>query len=114
MARNERTLRDYALPNLDMFRGTMTNDLSQHLKRFAGTRIDHDMRQIRRKNPTKVLPHQKNGPTNKGNFNVQIIRRRKPSRNMGYPHHRSLEWLRLQTFYNGLDMHSRPRLNGAG
>ncbi|KAA3487059.1 Integrase-like protein [Gossypium australe] len=34
MAREERTLRNYALPNLDMIQGTMTEDPNQHLKRF--------------------------------------------------------------------------------
>ncbi|KAA3486757.1 Integrase-like protein [Gossypium australe] len=34
MARNERTIKDYALPSLDMFRGTMIEDPSQHLNQF--------------------------------------------------------------------------------
>ncbi|KAA3470881.1 acidic leucine-rich nuclear phosphoprotein 32 family member B-like [Gossypium australe] len=159
MARNERTQREYVLPNLDMvqesitrpdimannfeinprvhnnyqFRRTMMEDSSQHLKQFLQLcntfiyngvincvvllqlfpfslidnvfswldLIDHDMERTHRKIHAKVLPHQQNGPAKKGNLDVHIK----------CPCHGLTEWLRLQTFYNGLDVHSRSRLN---
>ncbi|KAA3472818.1 retrotransposon gag protein [Gossypium australe] len=154
MARNERTLREYALPNLDMVQGSIMrpvitannfeikpaiiqliqNAVLRNSERgseltfkmvpptlLASTRIYHDMGRTCRKIPTKVLLHQQNGLAKKGNFDVQAVRRRKHSRNIEafqdadseVPTPQKPEWLRLQTFYSELDVHSRSGLDGA-
>ncbi|KAA3483040.1 RING-H2 finger protein ATL63 [Gossypium australe] len=108
------------------FQGIMTEDLSQHLKRFLQlcdtfkynrvindviclrTKVHYNMRRTCKKVPTKQY-----GPTKKGDCYVQTVRERVFVKlvSIKCPHPGLLEWLRLQIFYNVLDVHARSGLD---